>query len=183
MSNRHASSKFDSFRQSFRYCPQCGRQENFSYNDNKILCLSCEYSFYINPTAAVVALLFNENRELLLSERKGDPHKGKFDFPGGFVSINESLEDALHREIKEELNLEIEDLEYYASCPTVYEFEGLIYHPVDVVYKCTAKDWKVLKAGDDVNSVCFKSVFDVAEEELAFSTNKLIIKRLQSDME
>jgi mutator protein MutT len=170
-----------SFRESFCFCPKCGKQESFDYRHNNLLCRICGFSFYVNPPSAVIALLFNEKNELLLSQRKEEPHQDVYDFPGGFVSPGESLEEALKREIREELNLVINDLVYFGSYPSVYPFEGLTYHPVDAAFKCIVEDWSHLITGDDVKSVCFRSVFDILEEDLAFSSNRSIIKQLQMD--
>ena len=48
---------------------------------------------------------------VLLIKRKYEPFKGKWAIPGGFVSENESLEEAVERELKEETGIEINYLE------------------------------------------------------------------------
>ncbi len=48
---------------------------------------------------------------VLLIKRKYDPFKGKWAIPGGFVLENESLEEAVERELKEETGIEIDYLE------------------------------------------------------------------------
>lgn len=52
----------------------------------------------------------NENLSLnfLAIKRKQHPFKGMYDLPGGFVNIDEEIEDSVIREVKEETNLEIE---------------------------------------------------------------------------
>ena len=57
----------------------------------------------------VAAALIKRGDKLLLCQRKeGDSFALLWEFPGGVVEKNESLEGALTREIKEELDLEIE---------------------------------------------------------------------------
>ena len=55
----------------------------------------------------VAAVIFDDTRErVLLSLRKPDQHQGdRWEFPGGKVEAGESLEDALSRELKEELDI------------------------------------------------------------------------------
>lgn len=56
------------------------------------------------PIPVVCALLQNDDGHLLLAQRPAHKHLGlKWEFPGGKVEPAESPEDALHREIREEL--------------------------------------------------------------------------------
>ncbi|MBN1974446.1 MAG: NUDIX hydrolase [Sedimentisphaerales bacterium] len=60
------------------------------------------------PMVTVDAVVFKrcrENTALLLIKRKNDPYKGKWAFPGGFVDMDEELEDAAIRELAEETSL------------------------------------------------------------------------------
>jgi len=68
-----------------------------------------------NIEIAVDAIVFGYNKEdgvrLLLIKRKYDPFKGEWAIPGGFVLDNESLEDAIERELQEETGVKINYLE------------------------------------------------------------------------
>jgi len=56
----------------------------------------------------VVAAIIKKNNFYLIVQRNRKKHLGlKWEFPGGKVDNNESFEQALSREIKEELNIEI----------------------------------------------------------------------------
>ena len=56
----------------------------------------------------VVAAIIKEKNRYLIVQRNRKKHLGlKWEFPGGKVRSNESFEDALIREIKEELNITI----------------------------------------------------------------------------
>tara|TARA_B100000700_G_C14439681_1_gene576485 strand:- start:134 stop:511 length:378 start_codon:yes stop_codon:yes gene_type:complete len=62
----------------------------------------------MKKTPVVVAVIKKENLYLIVKRNK-HKHLGlKWEFPGGKVEINESFEQALSREIKEELNVEID---------------------------------------------------------------------------
>jgi len=57
------------------------------------------------PSLTVDGIILNENKEILLIKRKNPPFQGMYALPGGFVNYNESVEDAVLREVKEETNL------------------------------------------------------------------------------
>jgi 8-oxo-dGTP diphosphatase len=65
---------------------------------------------YPRPSVTVDCVIFglDESQQLkvLLIRRKGDPYANKWALPGGFVQIEESLENAARRELKEETGVE-----------------------------------------------------------------------------
>jgi NADH pyrophosphatase NudC (nudix superfamily) len=89
----------------YKFCPKCGGNLVFQ-KENCLICRNCKFHFYINPLPCNAAIIENEKGEIMLVERKVDPKKGFWDWPGGFINPGESLEDSLKREIKEELNVE-----------------------------------------------------------------------------
>lgn len=54
-----------------------------------------------------------EKHKILLIKKKGGPYDGKLDLPGGTIEFNESIEEALKRELKEETGIEITDYKLF----------------------------------------------------------------------
>jgi len=60
---------------------------------------------YPRPAVTVDAIIVSENNQVLLIQRKNDPFKDCWAFPGGFVDKDEDPNDAVHRELEEETGL------------------------------------------------------------------------------
>ena len=68
---------------------------------------------YPHPAVTADCLVFarsDEGMKLLLIQRKNEPCKGKWAFPGGFMNIDETTIDAARRELKEETGLMVGEL-------------------------------------------------------------------------
>lgn len=65
------------------------------------------------PIEVVAAILKFNNRVLIGKRMKGDSNAGKWEFPGGKVHVGESLENALRREILEELGIKLEGFVFF----------------------------------------------------------------------
>ena len=68
----------------------------------------CGFAAYYNPKPVACAIPVDERGDIILLRRGFDPGKGLWTFPGGFVDLGESVEEAAHRETREELEIGIE---------------------------------------------------------------------------
>ena len=71
------------------------------------------------PEPTVGALIFNPTGELLLL--KSHKWHGMYVVPGGHVELGETLEEALRREVKEETNLEVYDIQFILFQEFIYD--------------------------------------------------------------
>jgi mutator protein MutT len=166
--------------QVFKFCPFCGKAGFVWDGFNCFACKNCNQKFYVNMAAAVVAVIFNSNGELLLTRRKNNPAKGFFDLPGGFVNIGETAENAVVREVKEELNIDVSELEFIATFPNEYVFGGIEYFTEDIVFACTINDFSNISANDDINSYEFKSLNQINIDDIGLNSIKNVIKFLKT---
>jgi 8-oxo-dGTP diphosphatase len=91
------------------YCKSCGHKTSEQDIDGalRIYCSNCKYIDFIDPKVVAVAIIINENDELLLVKRNIEPAIGEWAFPSGYVDNKEAVENAVVREVKEETNLDI----------------------------------------------------------------------------
>lgn len=78
-----------------------------------------------------VAAMIRSGYYILLGRRGKDPNRGLYVLPGGGVEDNESLEDALRREIKEETGLDIESDKNRWYHPYIIELSDRVIMVVD----------------------------------------------------
>jgi 8-oxo-dGTP diphosphatase len=75
---------------------------------------------YPRPAVTADVLVFSADRkEILLIRRKNDPYKGCWAFPGGFLNIDETLEQCALRELQEETSLVLADIHPVGTYSTV----------------------------------------------------------------
>lgn len=91
----------------FLYCPKCGSPHFEVNNEKSKKCTDCGFVYYFNPSAATVAFILNERKELLVCRRAKAPAKGTLDLPGGFIDMNETGEEGVAREVLEETGLKV----------------------------------------------------------------------------
>ncbi|MCB9017986.1 MAG: NUDIX domain-containing protein [Paludibacteraceae bacterium] len=139
----------------FNYCPKCGSLHFLENDVRSKRCSDCGFVFYLNAGSAVAAFILNERNELLLCRRKYDPYKGTLDLPGGFVEFGETAEEAIAREVMEEVGGKVVSADYFESFPNVYPFSGMEVHTLDLTFVCRLSDYDHLNAGDDAAECMF----------------------------
>jgi mutator protein MutT len=131
--------------EAFQFCPRCGRAVDRP-GRNPLVCPVCDFRFYFTPVTGVVGIVANAAGEVLLLERARDPGRGKYGLPGGFVDPGETAEDALIREVREEVHLTVSRLAYLASYPNAYTYRGVTIPVTDVIYVCRVASYAPLRA-------------------------------------
>ncbi|WP_372948902.1 NUDIX domain-containing protein [Mariniphaga sp.] len=147
-----------------KFCPKCGSPELNSHADLSLKCTNCGFHFYVNSAAAVAALVVNPEGKLLLTTRAVEPDYGKLDLPGGFIDPGESAEEAVERELFEELGMKVKSMEYFTSAPNEYIFSGISVFTLDMAFRVIPETVSGLKAQDDILDFRF-----YAENEIDFN--------------
>ena len=166
----------------FRFCPLCGGS-HFEWEGRKShLCADCGHRFFTNPAAAVIAVIENERGEVLFVRRKYDPAKGMLDLPGGFVDCGERAEDALKREVLEEVGLQVVGADFLTTLPNTYLYDGLLYYTTDLAFRCKVGDWSLLSAGDDAAECRLMPLSSVKPDDIGLDSIRKLVELLQQGL-
>lgn len=128
---------------------------------------------YPRPALTVDAAIFRKTDssfEILLIQRGNPPFKGSWALPGGFVDMDESLEDAINRELMEETALTNIDLkQLHAFSKPGRDPRG---HTITVVFWGILENKQTAIAGDDAHTVRWYNINQLPE--LAFDHDDII---------
>ncbi|MFW6370284.1 MAG: NUDIX hydrolase [Bacteroidota bacterium] len=111
--------------------------------------------YFVNPAAAVAAIITDSNNHILFTKRAQEPFKNTWDLPGGFVDPNETAEEAVDREVKEELSIHIQSKSYYRSYWNHYFYGGVTYYTLDMAFLCQVNNFQNLKTSDEIRAYQF----------------------------
>jgi NAD+ diphosphatase len=95
-----------------RFCGACGRPMSRAPGERAMKC-DCGHVAYPRISPAMMVLV-KHGPAILLARNVAAP-PGRFSALAGFLEPGESVEEAIHREVREEVGLEVKDLRYFAS--------------------------------------------------------------------
>ena len=99
----------------YLYCPKCGKplQKSMIFDRLRSSCPDCSFIHWGEFSLGVGGVLWHDNKVLLV-KRGHNPGKGMWTIPGGYVDHDESIGDAVIREIKEETGINSQPLSIIA---------------------------------------------------------------------
>ena len=98
---------------SHRFCGRCGTEMRDKPDERAKQCPACGHVVYPRVSPAMMVLV-TRGRELLLARANRFPN-AMYSALAGFVEPGESIEDCVHREVREEVGIEVKNLKYFAS--------------------------------------------------------------------
>ncbi|MFY9150954.1 MAG: NUDIX hydrolase [Prolixibacteraceae bacterium] len=102
---------------------------------------------YPRPAVTVDAILISNRNSVLLIERGREPFLGKWALPGGFIDMDEELDQACRREVEEETGLKVGEMKQFRA------FGGVNRDPrhrtISVLFYTFLENEPIPLAGDD----------------------------------
>jgi NAD+ diphosphatase len=107
-----------------KYCGKCGSKTQEKTDERALICPDCNTIVFpkISP-AVIVAIICND--KILLAHNSNFLNNW-FSLVAGYADIGESLEEAVIREVKEEVGLDVKNIRYYKSQPWPYSGSMMI---------------------------------------------------------
>ena len=96
-----------------QFCGQCGERTTNTDADRSLRCNACRQLFYPRLSPSIIVLV-TKGDELLLA-RNAHARGNFYSTLAGFIEPGESVETAVHREVGEEVGIQIRNLQYYSS--------------------------------------------------------------------
>ncbi len=114
------------------------------------------------PIVVAAGAVIRRDDEILLIRRARDPEAGRWSVPGGRVEPGESLRDAVHREVREEVGLVAE----VGALVGVVERRGPAHHILVADFVATVDANATPVAGDDAEAWAWVRLDELGEWDL-----------------
>ncbi|MBS2212097.1 NAD(+) diphosphatase [Carboxylicivirga mesophila] len=101
--------------QNHQYCGRCGAATDPGANERSIICKACNTTVYPTISPAIIVAITCGDKILLARGNHFPP--GRFSLVAGYVDVGETLEEAVIREVKEEVGLDVTNIRYYKNHP------------------------------------------------------------------
>jgi NAD+ diphosphatase len=99
-----------------QFCGRCGQPTEPLADERARRCRQCGLTVHPRLAPAVIVLVERADGRALLARNARFP-EGMYSCVAGFVEPGETLEETVHREVREEVGIEVGDLRYFGSQP------------------------------------------------------------------
>jgi ADP-ribose pyrophosphatase YjhB (NUDIX family) len=166
----------------YHFCPLCGTplEERFAFHQMRSVCPECGFVHFHDPKVAVIGMV-TWNHRVLLIRRGVEPMKGSWALPGGYMDAGEMPAEALVRELREEVGLDVEVNELIDIFPMAGP--GVFNSGIVIAYRATIRqDEPPLLACDD--DACEAAWFHVDElpSDLAFESTFSLLAAWRNEL-
>jgi len=128
---------------------------------------------YPRPAVTADALVFSiegNHLKILLIQRAKEPFEGMWALPGGFVDIDEDIDDAVARELKEETGLDL--IGFHQLQAFGKPNRDPRHRTITIAYYCFLTDTPAVMGFDDAKNAKWFLLSDLPE--LAFDHREII---------
>jgi NAD+ diphosphatase len=107
--------QLNSYYDTHKFCGSCGNKTRRQDKNKFLICDKCHHEIYPHIAPSIIVRI-HRGDEILMARGVNFPPKA-WGLIAGFVEIGETLENAVKREVQEEVGIEIENIRYWGSQP------------------------------------------------------------------
>ncbi len=163
----------------FAFCPNCSGTRIVRKDLKEHLCTDCGWIFFHNVAAACGVILRIDDSVLCIRRAKS-PKRHGLDLPGGFVDPDETAEQALARECREELGIEPCNVKYFGSFPNRYVYRSVEYRTLDMFFLGTHHKVPDTFDRSEVEDVLLLRPADIEADGFAFESARKAMREYLS---
>ncbi len=155
------------------YCWRCGSELSKKMDEGRerYFCKACDEFVYRN-SVPVGGVFVVDNDKVLLIKRGGEPNKGKWSYPAGYLEYNERPEHGAVRELEEETGLKAdpEKLKLVATIQLEHPDKYVVGNAYAISFESIEGN---VVAGDDAEEARFWTI-----KEMEASLNEMESKKI-----
>ena len=134
---------------------------------------------YFNPALAVNAIIVSDSEKILLVRRTIEPFNGLWSLPGGFVEYDETVEEALTREVEEETGLKIRPKQIFDVFS--HPLRSPLKHVVTICYLADVLSGSLKSSNENLEARFFSA--NEVPSRLAFDNHEMVEKYMKLQRE
>lgn len=107
--------QLNSYYDTHKFCGSCGNHTKRQKKNKFLICTNCKHEIYPHIAPSIIVRIHKDEHILMARGVNFPPNA--WGLIAGFVEIGETLENAVKREVKEEVGIEIDNIQYWGSQP------------------------------------------------------------------
>lgn len=166
----------DQLNSCYKYCPKCTGLLSRTHGVNP-QCEKCNFVLFLNVRAVVCGFAIKDGK-VLLEKRAIEPELGKWSVIGGFIDFGEQPEQALIREVREEIACECKVGKLLGVLPAnFYKFKDETFSTLPIAYEIEVIGTP--KTSNEVSEVKWFSLNELPE--LAWGNQKDLLEKIRKE--
>ncbi len=150
-----------------QFCGKCGTAMKNREAELARICPACSFISFPRLSPAVIMSIIRDDRILLARSPRFST--GMYSTLAGFVEPGETLEEAVQREVREEVNIRISDISYVASQPWPFP------HSIMIGFSAIYADGEIEIDNDEIEDAKWFSVHDLPSLPSKITIARLLI--------
>ena len=163
------------FLRNHQFCGRCGSRMDRVQWEMAMHCHTCHHRCYPRVSPCIIVAIRSGNK-ILLAQGARQKEAGFYSTLAGFVESGETLEEAVHREVFEEVGVKVKNVEYFNSQPWPFP------HSLMVGYLAEYDEGEIVVDGKEIHRADWFDIDNLPVVPPKFSIAGRLIEETQKRM-